>query len=58
MAEFKYAVVNCYIEKRVSKKNNSVYSVLVLVFENGYKCDMFLNNEQIYILGQIVPSVN
>lgn len=39
-------------EKKVSKNGND-YQVLVIVFENGYKLEHFLNNEQIYILNDV-----
>ena len=42
-------VKDVYREERVSKKGNT-YQVIVFVFENGYKLDSFLNNEQQYIL--------
>lgn len=49
------AVVECYVEKRFSKRTGNVYQVLVMKFENGYKMDTFLNNEQFYIISQCVP---
>lgn len=51
------AITDCRIEKRVSKKSGSMYSVLVITFKNGYKFETFLNNEQVYIIGSIVPQV-
>lgn len=41
-----------YREEKTSKKGN-VYQVLVMVFDNGYKLEQFLTNEQIFILGHI-----
>lgn len=35
--------------ERVSKAGRT-YQVLVIVFENGYKMEQFLSNEQQYIL--------
>lgn len=57
MAEVKKAVVEAYMEERISKKSGSKYVVLVLEFENGYKTDTFLSNEQKFILQSIVPFV-
>ena len=45
-------IKECYREKKVSKVGNE-YQVLVLIFDNGYKLEQFLNNEQIYILSEI-----
>ena len=45
-----------YREERVSKKGNS-YQVIVFVFENGYKLESFLNNEQQYILADVPLNV-
>lgn len=59
MANVNRAVCECYRENRVSKKSGSVYQVLVVCFENGYKReDIFLSNEQQYILKDIVPCIN
>lgn len=44
------------IETRKSQKSNKDYSVLTLLFKNGYKHETFLNNEQLFILGQIADS--
>lgn len=46
-------VKECYRQKRVSKKTGSEYEVLVIVFENDYKLEVFLNNEQQFILHSI-----
>lgn len=46
-------VKEVYRENRVSKKTGNAYQVLVLVFENGYKMDTFLSNEQQYILNEV-----
>lgn len=45
-------VKEVYREEKTSKKGN-VYQVLVVVFANGYKLEQFLNNEQMFILGNI-----
>ena len=42
-------VKEVYREERISKANRP-YTVLVTVFENGYKLVSFLNDEQQYIL--------
>lgn len=55
MPELKKAVVECYVERRLSKKSGSEYEVLVLEFENGFKMDVFMTNEQKFILSTIVP---
>ena len=55
MAEIKKAIVEAHMEQRISKKNGSTYIVVVLEFENGYKTDVFLTNEQKFILQPIVP---
>ncbi len=52
------AVVSCYREKRVSSKKGTMYEVLVLKFENGYTMDVFLNNEQKFIIDSVVPCIN
>lgn len=57
MAEVKKAVVEAYMEERISKKSGNEYIVLVLEFENGYTTDVFLSNEQKFILQSIVPIV-
>ena len=44
-----------YIQKGISKKNGNTYFSLVTVFTNGYELKTFLSNEQVFILGQIVP---
>lgn len=46
------AFVECVRENRTSK-NGREYQVLVLFFENGYKMDVFLSNEQQFILNNI-----
>lgn len=45
-------VKDTYREERVSKAGKS-YQVIVIVFENGYKLETFLNNEQQYILSDV-----
>ena len=54
----KEVLVSCYREKRHSEKKGRDYEVLVLIFENGYKMDVFLSNEQQFIIGSVVPRVN
>ena len=49
------AVVQAYMEERISKKSGNKYVVLVLEFENGYQTDVFLSNEQKFILQSVVP---
>lgn len=51
------ALVKCYRENRTSKQGKP-YQVLVIQFANGYKTDLFLSNEQQYILSKEVPCVN
>lgn len=46
-------VKDVYREERVSSKSGRLYQVIVLVFENGYKFEAFLNDEQQFILNQI-----
>lgn len=46
-----------YRENRVSKKTGNVYQVLVIVFQNGYKFEQFINNEQQWALS-LVPLAN
>lgn len=58
MPENKEGVVSCYRERRISQKKGTQYEVLVLCFENGYKMDVFLSNEQKFIIGNVVPCVN
>ena len=41
-----------YREERTSKAGNA-YQVLCVVFENGYKYESFLSNEQQYILAEV-----
>lgn len=48
----KMGVKNVYREERTSKKGNQ-YQVIVFEFENGYKMESFLNNEQQYILADV-----
>lgn len=45
-------VKDVYREERVSKAGKS-YQVLCVVFENGYKYENFLSNEQVYILSDV-----
>ena len=45
-------VESCYREQRVSKAGRE-YQVLVIVFENGYKLETFLTNEQQYVLADV-----
>ncbi len=56
MPEVKKAVTECYIERRLSKKG-SEYDVLVLEFENGYKMQVFMTDEQKFILSSCVPLI-
>lgn len=49
-------VKDVYREERTSKKGNA-YQVIVFVFENGYKLESFLNNEQQYILADVPLTV-
>lgn len=58
MAVNREGVVSCYRERRISQKKGTEYEVLVLVFENGYKMDTFLTNEQLFIIRDIIPCVN
>lgn len=58
MSVEKEVLVSCYREKRHSERKGTDYEVLVLIFENGYKMDVFLNNEQQFIIGSVVPCVN
>ena len=58
MPENKEGVVSCYREKLISNKKGTEYQVLVLIFENGYKMDVFLTNEQIFIISNVVPCIN
>lgn len=50
-------IKDCYRETRKSTKSGKDYTVLVLCFENGYKLDTFLTNEQNFILKDVVPEV-
>ena len=45
-------VTEVYREERVSKAGKT-YQVLCVVFENGYKYENFLSNEQQYILAGV-----
>lgn len=45
-------VKDVYREERVSKAGKE-YQVLCVVFENGYKYENFLSNEQVYILNDV-----
>lgn len=58
MPEKEKAIVECYRENRVSHKKGTTYQVLVLCFDNGYQMDVFLSNEQQFIISNVVPSVN
>lgn len=53
MKDLTNQIVSVSVDTRKSVKNNKDYSVLILEFENGYKHESFLNNEQAFILGQI-----
>lgn len=55
MSESKISLIKGYRENRMSTKTNKSYQVLVLKFNNGYTMDVFLNNEQQYILGNEIP---
>ncbi len=48
-------IKDVYIQKGISKKNGNIYFCLITVFTNGYELKTFLSNEQVFILGQIVP---
>ena len=42
-----------YVEERLSKKSGNPYKVLVLVFENGYRHEIFgISNEFAFILSK------
>lgn len=45
-------VSNVWRAERVSKAGRT-YQVLVIEFENGYKYETFLSNEQQYILADV-----
>jgi len=45
-------VKDVYRQERTSKAGNT-YQVIVIVFDNGYKLETFLNNEQQYILSDV-----
>lgn len=45
---------NITIDKRTSKKTGNAYNVLVIDFDNGYKYESFLNNEQFFIIDSIL----
>lgn len=45
---------NITVEERVSKKTGNAYHVLVVAFKTGYKLELFINNEQFYILSTIL----
>lgn len=45
-------VKDVYRQERTSKAGNS-YQVIVIVFDNDYKLETFLNNEQQYILSDV-----
>ncbi len=40
-------------EKRTSSRTGKDYWVLCTEFENGYKLETFLTNEQVYILADV-----
>ncbi len=48
-------VTDCFREVRTSKSGKP-YNVLIVIFENGYQFETFLNNEQAFILKD-VPEV-
>lgn len=48
-------ITDCHIEKGVSSKTNREYYRLVIVFKNGYRFSAFLNQEQVFILRDVVP---
>lgn len=50
-------VRDMYREERTSAKTGKQYQVLVIKFENGYELDVFLSNEQKFILSD-VPLIN
>lgn len=45
-------VKDVYRQERTSKAGNQ-YQVIVIVFDNDYKLETFLNNEQQYILSDV-----
>lgn len=45
-------VKDVYRQERISKAGNP-YQVIVVVFDNDYKLESFLNNEQQYILAGV-----
>lgn len=49
----KELIKEVYRENRVSKRTGNAYQVIVIVFENGYHLETFLNNEQQYILANV-----
>lgn len=49
---------NITIEQRTSKKSGNSYNVLIIEFENGYKFETFLNNEQYFIIANILGKEN
>ncbi len=46
-------IKDIYREQRVSNKTGRAYQMLVIVFANGYKMSVFLNDEQTWILSSI-----
>jgi hypothetical protein len=45
-------IQDVYRQKRVSKQGNS-YEVMVIVFDNSYELEVFLTNEQRFILSKV-----
>lgn len=44
--------VKFWLEEKVSQKGNK-YTVMVIVFPNGYKYESYVSNEQIFILNHM-----
>lgn len=54
MPDMEKGVAECYVMQRKSKNGNE-YKVLCVEFSNGYTFETFLNNEQAFIVGSIIP---
>lgn len=52
MSDTRQFIKSVHRESRKSKAGKD-YQVLVVVFDNGYKLETFLSNEQQYILGHV-----
>lgn len=44
------------VERRVSKKTNNEYSVLIVEFVGGYRVENFLNQDQQFILQSLAQA--